>query len=297
MCARIRGWPRSGPSRHEWFFGRERLTSELVGRLAARLEQAGPTGSGWSLRDRASPRCCAPDSCRPWPPAPCWDLDRARGRGCCSRRPQTRSAPWPPRSHRLAGEEPAVVREELVADPRGFAATVRRALRAHAGGSEISGARVVVVVDQFEETFTQCADERDRQVFIRALCAAAGTTDGAATDPGERAARTRSTRGTGRPVRLVRRLPRIAPALQDGQVVLGPMRVPELRAVIERPAATVGLTLQPGLVEVLLRDLGADDVPGERRAGGQRSAGYDPGTLPLLSHAMRVTWEHREDRV
>jgi hypothetical protein len=34
---------------------------------------------------------------------------------------------------------------------------------------------VVLVVDQFEETFLRCTEDQDRQVFIRALCAAAGT--------------------------------------------------------------------------------------------------------------------------
>jgi hypothetical protein len=48
--------------------------------------------------------------------------------------------------------------------------------------------------------------------------------------------------------------------------------------VIE-PARLAGLRLDTGLVELILRD-----VAGE------------PGALPLLSHALRVTWEHRDGR-
>lgn len=161
-----------------WFFGRERVTDELVGRLAARLQQARPlvlvgaSGSGKSslLRAGLLPALAAgtllvPGS-RTWPRlllTPTAD-------------PVSELAA---QVARLAGVEPGVVRAELVANPEGFAATVRRALAVRAGGGEISGARVVFVVDQFEETFVRCTEDQDRQVFIRALCAAAGVGDGA----------------------------------------------------------------------------------------------------------------------
>jgi hypothetical protein len=78
------------------------------------------------------------------------------------------------RAARLAAVEPHAVRAELVADPDEFATTVRRALSAWAGGGEITAARVILVVDQFEETFLRCTEDQERQIFIRALCAAAG---------------------------------------------------------------------------------------------------------------------------
>src|SRR5207344_1077646 len=46
---------------------------------------------------------------------------------------------------------------------------------------------------------------------------------------------------------------------------------------IEEPARQVGLTIEPGLVELLLRDV--ED---------------EPGALPLLSHALMETWKRRE---
>ena len=57
-------------------------------------------------------------------------------------------------------------------------------------------------------------------------------------------------------------------------------RSPELRRVILEPADRVGLLVEPGLVDVLLRDVG------DR-----------PGALPLLSHALRQTWVNREGDV
>lgn len=183
---------------------------------------------------------------------------------------------------RLARVAPNAVRAELVANPEGFASTVQRALAARVGA--VSGARVVIVVDQFEETFLRCAQERDRQVFIRALCAAAGAGDGveppALVVLGVRADLYGRCAG----------YPELVPALQDGQLVLGPMRAAELRAAIEGPAHAAGLTLEPGLVEAVLRELGA----GNGCAGAV--AAYDSGALPLLAHALQATWEHRADR-
>ena len=53
----------------------------------------------------------------------------------------------------------------------------------------------------------------------------------------------------------------------------------DLREMIEGPARQAGLLLEPGLIELLIGDV-----------AGQ------PGALPLLSHALRVTWERREGR-
>ena len=76
-----------------------------------------------------------------------------------------------------------------------------------------------------------------------------------------------------------------------------------LRAAIEKPAASAGLVVEAGLVEVLLADLGlrprslqpAGLRPGPGRTGppggGQRPASpaggsYEAGRLPLLAYAL-----------
>ncbi|MGH3623192.1 MAG: hypothetical protein ACRDQ5_15575 [Sciscionella sp.] len=191
----------------------------------------------------------------------------------------------------LARIAPQEVRAEMVGDPEGFATSIRGALKSWAGGGDIGGARLVLVVDQFEETFLRCTEEQHRQTFIRALCSAAGAISGGGAPSGE-------------PPALVivgvrgdfydrcAAYPQLLPALQDGQIVLGPMRTSELRDAIERPARAAGLTLEPGLVETLLAELGTDngtDHPASRST--------DPGALPLLSHALHVTWENRTGNV
>jgi WD40 repeat protein/class 3 adenylate cyclase len=74
--------------------------------------------------------------------------------------------------------------------------------------------------------------------------------------------------------------PNFARRLETGLHLVTPMTEPELREVIERPAREAGLRLEPGLVELLLRD-----VSGE------------PGGLPLLSFALAETWSNRDGRV
>ncbi len=62
--------------------------------------------------------------------------------------------------------------------------------------------------------------------------------------------------------------------LKEGQEPLGPMSRAELTAAILAPAAKGNWQFQPGLVEEMLEDVG-----------------QEPGALPLLSHALRETWE------
>ncbi|WP_404432164.1 hypothetical protein LG299_16370 [Microbacterium lacus] len=69
-----------------------------------------------------------------------------------------------------------------------------------------------------------------------------------------------------------------ADLIQSNLLMLGPLAEDGLRAVIEKPARQAGLILEPGLVEVLIRDA-------------------DGRNLPLLSHALRQVWQRREGRV
>jgi hypothetical protein len=67
------------------------------------------------------------------------------------------------------------------------------------------------------------------------------------------------------------------------------MNPTELATAITKPAELVGLTLQPGLVELLLRDLGVTEDT-ENKTGS-----YEAGALPLLAYALRATWEQHSD--
>ncbi|WP_432762277.1 helix-turn-helix domain-containing protein [Streptomyces sp. NBC_00069] len=149
--------------------------------------------------------------------------------------------------------------------------------------------RPVLLVDQFEELFTLCSDEDERRGFVRVLCALAASEPGpTAYDPavvvlGVRADFSGSCLD----------VPELAPVFTNGLFVLPPMSVAELRESITRPAELAGLTLEPGLVPLLLRDAGLREEPGTPAAAG--GPGDTPsGALPLVSHALMATWQRRE---
>jgi WD40 repeat protein/class 3 adenylate cyclase/energy-coupling factor transporter ATP-binding protein EcfA2 len=120
----------------------------------------------------------------------------------------------------------------------------------------------LVVVDQFEELFTLCDDPDRRQAFIDSLLAVRG-----AVVVGVRA----DIYG-----KLMSH-PELARAVAANQLPLGAMSEGELERAVTEPARLAGLRLEPGLVELAVRE-----VAGE------------PGALPLLSHALRATWERRD---
>ncbi|TDV53781.1 WD40 repeat domain-containing protein [Actinophytocola oryzae] len=123
----------------------------------------------------------------------------------------------------------------------------------------------VLVVDQFEELFTQHGDaERDR--YLDALLARRDTHVVLAVraDYYGRCAEH----------------PGLAEALRANQVLVGPMSEDELRDALTRPAAAVGLSVERALVATVLQE-----------ARGRA------GVLPLLSHAMLETWRRRRGTV
>lgn len=122
----------------------------------------------------------------------------------------------------------------------------------------------VLVVDQCEEAFSQCADEQERSRFFRSLAEHAGR--------GPLVVTMRADRTGDLPAH-----PQFAQVVERGLFLLGPLGIEELRACIEGPAQQAGLLLEPGLVDLLLREV--ED---------------EAGALPLLSHALRETWSNRE---
>ena len=74
--------------------------------------------------------------------------------------------------------------------------------------------------------------------------------------------------------------PTLGALAERGLHLVSPLAGADLRHAIEEPARLSGLTLEHGLVDLLLRDVEAD-----------------PGALPLLSHALVETWHRREGDV
>lgn len=122
-----------------------------------------------------------------------------------------------------------------------------------------AGSTLVLVVDQFEEVFTGSADPRPAvAAALTGLAGRARVVLGLRADFWSAAAAE----------------PALVPALQDGQVVVGPMTAGDLRRAITEPARLAAIELESGLVDVIL----GDALP---RGGA--------GTLPLLSHALLAT--------
>lgn len=130
----------------------------------------------------------------------------------------------------------------------------------------------VLVVDQFEELWT-AGEEEDRHDFLEHLAQPA---DDIVVVLGLRA----DFYG------LAAREPHLVPILESGPVVVAPMSAAELESVIVQPAAKAGVTVPPELVKVLLTDLAP-------RASRTKD---EPGTLPLLSHALLRLWQRAERR-
>ena len=80
----------------------------------------------------------------------------------------------------------------------------------------------------------------------------------------------------------------LLPVLTGAQVVVGPMTPEEVRRAVLEPARIARMReVDPELVDVLIRDLTPYGAPpGE----------LDAGALPLLSHALSVTWQRAARR-
>ncbi|MGW0194060.1 nSTAND1 domain-containing NTPase [Nonomuraea sp. NPDC003201] len=250
----------------EVFYGREQATAQLAGMLAGRLDPpsmlvvTGPSGAGKSSLLRAGLLPYLKGGHLAWARWPSLVMTPTAD-------PLTELSV---QLSALTGGDPAGVRSALDLDPGQAHLMVRQA--ALAAGST---GRVLLVVDQFEEVFTLAGAASG--TFADVLGDIAGTPSGP----------------DGRPAGLVvigvrgdfwdrcADLPPLVPALRAGPFTVAAMSQAELRSTITGPAGRAGLSLENGLTDRILDDLRAH-------------AGSLPGALPLLSQAMLLTWERRD---
>ncbi|MEU8139558.1 nSTAND1 domain-containing NTPase [Streptodolium elevatio] len=163
---------------------------------------------------------------------------------------------------------------------------------------------LVVIIDQFEEVFTECAEPTRQREFVAELAALAAPGSGGAPP---RALVVIGVRADFYASCLHH--PELVAGFDDGPVVVGPMTRAQLVEAITDPARSAKLKLRPELVERLLADLaaapghdktGQDSPAGPEPATGQTDLGtfgpsdaYDAGRLPLLAHALRAAWTQR----
>ncbi len=136
--------------------------------------------------------------------------------------------------------------------------------------AEARGRRLLIIVDQFEEIFTQCREPAARERLIELLVeiATASAVDEA----------------TPRVVLVLRSdfyarvldSRRLADALQDNIVHLPPMNEQELTEAIAGPLSKSAWNFEEGLVERLVVD-----------------AAGEPGCLPLVQYCLSLLWRAR----
>lgn len=248
------------------FFGRERLVARLISHLAEHhvLTVVGASGSGKSSLVRAGlipalkalkPRIVGnlpTDGCREW------EIHVLT----------PTSHPLEALAVALTRGAPSLLTTTTLIDDLGRDS---RTLRIFSQKSSNAASRLLLVIDQFEELFTLCRDDDERRLFVDNLLKA--------TAP-----------ELERPIDLVvalradfyahcARYPNLRDALAQRQEFIGPMSRDELRRAIEVPAQRSSWELEPGLVDLLLQEVGDE-----------------PGALPLLSHALLETWKHKRGR-
>ena len=194
----------------------------------------------------------------------------------------------------LAGADAATVRRGLDADPAGFALIARQAVLTQPAGlardADGSAARrLLLVVDQFEQLFTQCSDENQRRAFITALHTAATAKYG--EDQATAALVVLGVRADFEA--RCADYPQLADAIQD-RYLLTPMTERQLRMAIIEPAKKAGSSVDDDLVEILLQEVTARRVASYPADSGTVSTA---GVLPLLSHALDQAWRSRTGTV
>lgn len=125
--------------------------------------------------------------------------------------------------------------------------------------------RLLLLIDQFEETFTLCNDETMRRTFLAALLTTAETAWVTVlfTLRADFFGRILADEQFGKRV-------------EDGLIPVLTMNAVERRAAIEQPALNAGRRFEEGLVQRMLDDVAAA-----------------PGELPLLEFALTELWERQ----
>ncbi len=127
---------------------------------------------------------------------------------------------------------------------------------------------VVIVVDQFEETFTLCTSDYERKAFVDNLV-------NLTLDPKNRHIVIMTMRTDFE--NKVSLLPDFQPLFEQNLVRVMPLNASELRSAVEEPAKKIGLKFEEGVVDALL-----SDILGE------------PAALPLLQFTLLRLWDLRD---
>ncbi len=163
----------------------------------------------------------------------------------------------------VAVDAPPGLPRQLRENDRGLVQAVNRIL-------PNDKSELVLIIDQFEEAFTQAEDEQERDHFLKSLLVAA-------TDPESRLRVIVTLRADfyDRPLLF----PEFGNLMRERTEVVLPLGSAELEEAIVGPAHRVGMTVDDSLVAAVV-----GDVSGEA------------GALPLLQYALTEVFERRKGR-
>ncbi|MFN6539631.1 MAG: pentapeptide repeat-containing protein [Nostoc sp. EkiNYC01] len=131
--------------------------------------------------------------------------------------------------------------------------------------------RVMLVVDQFEEAFTQCQDITKRQQFFECVLGALQRDD-------NKLCLIITMRADFFGKCLEQEYGGLAKKIQEHLVTVTPMNREELETAIIKPAQQVNLAVEPELVSQMIADV--ED---------------SPGSLPLLQYTLTELWQQRTE--
>jgi WD40 repeat protein/serine/threonine protein kinase len=164
---------------------------------------------------------------------------------------------------RIAINPPSTLLEQLMESERGLVRAVKRVL-------PDDDSELVIVIDQFEEIFTQMENEDNRRFFLNSILEAM-------RDPKSRLRIIVTLRADfyDRPLNY----PEFGQLMRECTTIVLPLNSKELRDAIILPAELNHLELEAGLIEAIIADVGGE-----------------PGALPLLQYAMTELYERRDGR-
>ena len=169
---------------------------------------------------------------------------------------------------RVAVNPPPSLLEPLQKDERGLVRVLRRLLPQDRNTERPT--QLLLVIDQFEELFTLVQKEAERTHFLQNLFTALA-------DANSRLWVIVTLRADfyDRPLQL----PQLGEWMQQRTELVLPLTITELEETITKPAASMGVTLEPSLVSAIIADVKEQ-----------------PGALPLMQYALTELFERRNGR-
>lgn len=273
----------------EFFFGRERAITEVMERLSEDADNgflviSGESGAGKSslLRAGVLPQLRR-DGLAGEPAARAWP--------CLLFTPGARPLiELAARVAALAGLDVTETARALATDPAGFGLLARQAVLARGPSADARSPagrqRLILIIDQFEQVFTQCSDESERRAFITALHSA---TFDATAFSGPSALVVLGVRADFEA--RCAEYPELTEAIQR-RYLLTAMTTRQLQLAITEPAKRAGTHVEPALTDYLLQEVPSHQ-PCSTAASTAVSTRSGAGVLPLLSYALSETWRAR----